>query len=73
MHALMGDGTPQKKMDSVTEGGMPVDKCARQIVRAIKRQKEEVYVSGFKEKFAIYVKRFWPTLFSKLIRNAKVT
>ena len=73
MNALMGDGAPQQKMDSVTKNGMPVDKCARLIVRAIAKRKEEVYVSGMKEKLGAYMKRFFPGLFSKFIRNAKVT
>jgi dehydrogenase/reductase SDR family protein 7B len=73
MNALMGDGKPQLKMDSVTKNGMPVDKCARLIVKAIANRKEEVYISGPKEKFGAYMKRFFPRLFSKFIRNAKVT
>jgi len=43
------------------------------MARAIANRKEEVYVSGPKEKLAIYMKRFAPSLFSKMIRNAKVT
>jgi short-subunit dehydrogenase len=73
MNALMGDGKPQMKMDSVTKHGMPVDKCARLIRKAISNRKEEVYVSGAKEKLGAYMKRFVPTLFSKFIRTAKVT
>jgi short-subunit dehydrogenase len=73
MHALMGDGRPQQKMDDVTAHGMPADKCAQLMARAIANRKEEVYISGFKEKLAIYLKRFVPTIFSKMIRNAKVT
>lgn len=73
MNALMGDGKPQQKMDSVTENGMPVDKCARLIAKAITAKKEEVYVSGAREKLGAYMKRFFPTIFSKFIRNAKVT
>lgn len=73
MNALMGDGKPQQKMDEVTEKGMPVDVFARKMIKAVNRRKEEVYISGIKEKFAIYLKRYWPTLFSKMIRGAKVT
>lgn len=73
MNALMGDGNPQQKMDQVTAEGMPADKFARKMVRALEARKEEVYIGGDKEKLAIYLKRFWPTLFSKMIRNAKVT
>ncbi|MEQ9230962.1 MAG: SDR family oxidoreductase [Cyclobacteriaceae bacterium] len=73
LQALTGDGKPQQKMDETTGGGMSAERCAFLIVKAIERKKEEVYVAGFKEKLAIYMKRFFPTLFSKLIRNAKVT
>ncbi|WP_276369575.1 SDR family oxidoreductase [Chryseolinea sp. H1M3-3] len=45
--------------------------CARKIVVAIERQQEEVYIGG-KEVFAVYLKRFFPTVFSKIIRKVPV-
>jgi short-subunit dehydrogenase len=45
--------------------------CARKIIRAIEREKEEVYLGG-KEVLAVYIKRFFPSLFSRIIRNAPV-
>jgi len=36
------------------------------------KKKEEVYIGGSKELFAIYLKRFLPGLFSRIIRKAKV-
>lgn len=71
--ALTGDGKPQGKMDETTGGGMTPEKCAHLIIKAIEKKKEEAYIGGFKERLAIYMKRFFPTIFSKLIRNAKVT
>ena len=38
----------------------------------IQSEKEEVYIGG-KEKYAVLVKRFFPGLFSKIVRKAKVT
>lgn len=72
-NALTGDGQPQNTTDETTAGGMTSDTCAKAIVRALEKKKEEVYITGFKEKGAIYLKRWWPTLFSKMIRKAKVT
>lgn len=45
--------------------------CAKQIVRAIDKQREEVYLGG-KEVWAVYMKRFFPTLFSRIIRKLPV-
>lgn len=69
--ALTGDGTPLNKMDDLQSKGKPVDWCAREIVKAIEKRKEEVYIGG-KEILLIYIKRFFPSLFSKIIRNVKV-
>lgn len=69
--ALTGDGTPLNKMDDAQNNGMPVKKCAKQIIKAIVNQKEEVYIGG-KETLGVHFKRFFPGLFSKMIRKAKV-
>ena len=57
-------------MDDNQAKGMLVDDCAKKIIKAIKSEKEEVYIGG-SEIMAVYVKRFFPRLFSKLIRKAK--
>jgi short-subunit dehydrogenase len=69
--ALTGDGTPLNKMDDLQAKGKPVDWCAREIVKAIEKRKEEVYIGG-KEILLIYIKRFFPSLFSSIIRKVKV-
>ncbi|MEM9324865.1 MAG: SDR family oxidoreductase [Bacteroidota bacterium] len=73
VNALTGDGSKQNKMDDAQAGGMSAEECARQIVRAIKKEKEEVYIGGAKEKMGIYLKRFWPSAFSKMVRKMAVT
>ena len=72
-NARMGDGSVQNKLDDGQANGIPADKCARKIVKAIQREKEEVYIGGAKELFGIYVKRFLPGLYSKLVTKMKVT
>jgi len=72
MNALTADGSAQNSMDDATANGITAKKCALGIINAIKRNKEEVYL-GKKEVYGVYVKRFFPGLFSRLIRKAKVT
>tara|TARA_Y100001972_G_C7664315_1_gene335514 strand:- start:1185 stop:1982 length:798 start_codon:yes stop_codon:yes gene_type:complete len=73
LNALMGDGSNQNKMDDAQANGISAEECARQIVRAIKKDREEVYIAGLRETIGIYLKRFFPSLFSRIIRKAKVT
>lgn len=72
MAALTGDGTPQGTMDRAQREGYPADRCAREILRAAERDRDEVLIGG-KEKYAVYLKRFLPGLFSRIIRRARVT
>jgi short-subunit dehydrogenase len=72
INALTADGTKQNTMDNAQANGMSANECASKIINAIKSGKEEVYIGG-KEKYAIILKRFLPGLFSKIVRNAKVT
>ena len=71
LSALTGDGTPLNKMDEAQYHGKPADWCAQKIIRAIERNREEVYLGG-RELFAVYLKRFFPALFSKVIRRVPV-
>lgn len=73
LNALMGDGTYQNKMDDAQANGISAEECARQTIRAIKKDREEVYIAGLRETLGIYIKRFFPSLFSRIIRKAKVT
>jgi len=72
MVALLGDGSPQNKKDDTHEKGMNPATFANKMIRAIENKKREVYIGGAKEVFAIYLDRYLPGLFSKIVRNAKV-
>ena len=68
-NALTDDGTPlSEKKDAVKEAGIPPAECARQIARAIEREKHEVTIGGW-ETMGVYVKRFVPSLFNAAIRR----
>lgn len=72
VNALTADGSPQGTMDQAQENGMPANECAKQIIKAIEQKKEEVYIGG-KEVKGVWLKRFFPKYFSKIIKKAKVT
>ena len=71
VNALTGSGSPQNKMDKSHYKKKSPEWCAQKIVRAIEKQSEEVYIGG-KEVSAVYLKRFLPILFSKMIRKVAV-
>ena len=72
VNALTGNGSPQGTMDEGQDNGVSPADCARQIIAAIKQNKEEVYIGG-KEVKGVWFKRFFPLRFSKYMRTAKVT
>ncbi len=72
LNAMTGDGTKLNRMDDTTQHGLDPRVFARKMVRAIEQKKNEVYIGGLKEVFAIYVKRFFPDLFARIVRTAKV-
>lgn len=70
VNALNESGGKFGKMDSNQANGIPADECARRILNAVKKDKKEIYVGGFKEVAAIYLKRFLPdVLFDQVRKN----
>lgn len=68
-NALVGDGAKQNKGDNALEKGIPTNVFAKKMIRAIKKQKNEVVIGGPKEVLSTYLKRFTPNLLVKLVRN----
>lgn len=68
--AIGPDGKPQNIMDHGQEYGTPVDKCARQIVNGIRKNRRDIYPGG-KEVLMVYFKRFIPFLSYYLAKRAK--
>lgn len=71
-NALTGDGSPQGTMDSATAKGLSPEAFAKKTLKAIRKQKHEAYIGKW-ETYAVYLKRFLPSLFNKQISKAKVT
>ena len=69
-NALGPDGTKHGQTDRSTSRGLPASRCANAIVCAVERRREEVYVGGA-EVAGIYLKRFAPWLFSRIVRRMK--
>lgn len=67
INAFAGDGSKFNKMDKNQEQGMKPEECAALILDAIARLKEEVLIGG-EEKRAVWLKRFWPSRLSKMVR-----
>jgi short-subunit dehydrogenase len=65
-HAVTANGKQQGIMDKAQAQGMPAEKCAKQIISAIKKNKKEVLV-GNKEILMAYIRRFFPQLYYKMI------
>lgn len=72
LNALVSDGKKQGTMDEAQAKGMSSKEFSQKLIGAILSDKEEVYIGG-KEKFGVYLKRFFPKLFSNIIRKTKVT
>ncbi|HLK98589.1 MAG TPA: SDR family oxidoreductase [Hymenobacter sp.] len=72
LHALGPNGQVHGKMDQNQEKGMDADLFARQLLRAVSQQKEEVYIGG-PETYGIYLKRFLPGILSRILRKREGT
>ena len=71
INALTADGSKLGEMDQAQEKGMAPEECARAITKAIKENKDELYVGG-KEVGGVYLHRFLPGLFRRFIGKVKV-
>lgn len=71
LHALKGDGQALNEMDAAQAQGMPADLFAAKALLGLKRGQAEMYIGG-KERFGVYLKRYFPDLFRRVISRAKV-
>ncbi len=66
---ICGDGSFLKNEPEQIDAGFSADKAAGQIIKAIRNERYEPYIGRFmgEERLALFVKRFLPGLFTKLI------
>lgn len=72
MSALHGNGEKHNEMDHNQATGMPISICVTKIIDAVAKKKKEVLI-GNREIYAVYIKRFLPALFWRIIKNEKAT
>jgi len=58
-HALIGNGEQQNTQDTATEKGLPVNVFTERMLKAVYKNKFEVYI-GKKEVLGVFLKRFFP-------------
>lgn len=69
-HALTKDGSAHGKMDDGQNTGISAEKCAKQYLKAIRKDKKEVLI-GSTELLMVYIHKFFPKIFYKLARKIK--
>jgi short-subunit dehydrogenase len=62
-------GEKHGRTDATHQTGITAEACAAAIVRAVAKGREEIYVG--REAYAIYIKRFFPALYSRVVRRMK--
>jgi short-subunit dehydrogenase len=71
INAIKQDGSKHGQMDEAQDKGLSAAACASQIIAALNEGREEVYIGQTKEKRALWVKRIFPKMFSKIARKQK--
>jgi len=72
VHSLMGDGQTYGKMDKGQAKGVPVEKCAKIIVRAIEHNRKEIFI-GKRELLLLIIKRVCPPMYYKIVSQVSPT
>lgn len=66
--AIKSDGSPWGAMDEAQAGGISAEKCAKAVTKGIEKNTPEVIIAG-KEKIGVYLQRFSPFLFRRIIHR----
>jgi short-subunit dehydrogenase len=69
-HALVADGSLSGDMDANQSNGISAMECAAQILKGVANGSTELPVGG-KELRGLWVKRFFPSLFERILRKQK--
>jgi short-subunit dehydrogenase len=69
-NAILSDGSNHNIIDASHINAMTAEECAGKIINAITAGKEEIFV-GRSELLMVKIKRFFPSIFSFLVRRVK--
>jgi len=72
-NSLTADGSKHNKMGDGHAKAMTADEFARKLLPKLAAKKAEVFITGIKERLALYLSRFAPGLLRKILKNSKVT
>ena len=72
INALTKEGEAHGKMDEGQDTGVSAEKAAKQIVLAIRKEKREKLIGG-KELLMVYIKKYLPCLFFRIVHKIKPT
>lgn len=72
LHALIGNGQEHGEMDHAQANGITAEKCAKKIVKAIRKRKKEVFICR-KDILMVYFRRWFPWLYYTLVSKVKPT
>jgi short-subunit dehydrogenase len=71
LNALTETGDKFGKMDASTEQGISAETCAKKIIKGLEKKKETIFIGG-KEILPVYIKRFFPKLFTWIMQRQKI-
>ncbi|PKD43891.1 short chain dehydrogenase [Rhodohalobacter barkolensis] len=72
INALTGTGEKFNKMGKGQKNAMPPDEFAKKLIPKLASRKEEIYLGGA-EIVGVYLKRWVPKLFNKILKRVSVT
>ena len=70
--ALTGNGERYGKMDNVIASGISPDECAAAYLEAVRKEKREAFVGKGLPRYGVYLRRYLPALYFRLLKDAKV-
>ena len=71
-HSLTKEGKEHGEMDKGQANGITAEKCARIMRKAIQKNKKEVLIGG-KELLMVYIKKFFPGIFYRIVNKIDPT
>ena len=71
-NSLIADGSTFNQIGNLHSVAMDADEMVHRIWKQLKAKKEEIYVSSLKERFALLMKRLFPSLLNKILKRSKV-
>jgi short-subunit dehydrogenase len=72
MGAIVANGNIYGKMDEGQDEGMSAELAAEKIVKGLKKEKKEILV-GRKELLMVYIRRFFPFIYYRLVSKVSAT